>query len=232
MTIQITASVGKAGVNKKNDVIKIQRALNILFPSLLLDVDGLCGAKTIRRIIRFQKRFMQKPDGRVDPGGRTLKRLNSASPDMQLEWSGDSAKWSQEKKLSSLDKAMQKKVERVVKTLTEQGYKPKIVYAWRSVAKQLELVNAGHSKVRFSFHNGQKRNGTPNAYAADIIDKRWAWSKKAEQNGFWQALGNSAKAEGLYWGGDWRSFKDWAHVQLYPNYMLAEIKQKSIGSIA
>ena len=81
--------------------------------------------------------------------------------------------------------------------------------------------------MRFSFHNAQKRNGTPKACAADIIDKRWAWGDAAEANGFWQALGAAAKAEGLNWGGDWRSFKDWAHVQLHPNNMLAEVKRQS-----
>lgn len=227
MPVEIKHSVGKGGVNKKNDVIKIQRALNIIFPSLLLDTDGLCGSKTIRRIERFQKRFMQNPDGRVDPGGRTLKRLNSASPDMQSEWSGDSSRWSAEKKIKSLDNRMQSKVKRVLATLKEEGYQPKIVYAWRSVTKQLELVNAGRSRVRFSFHNAQKNNGTPNAYAADIIDKRWAWNDKAEENGFWEALGRIGKSEGLSWGGDWRSFKDWAHVQFYPNNKLSEVRRES-----
>jgi len=227
MTIQITSSVGKGGANKKSDVIKIQRALNIIFPSLLLDTDGLCESKTIRRIVRFQKKFMNNPDGRIDPSGRTLKRLNSASPDMQSEWSGDSSRWPLDKKLSSLDRRMRPKVERVLATLSDEGYKPKIVYAWRSVAVQLELYNAGNSKVKFSFHNAQKKNGTPNAYAADIIDKRWAWNDKAEENGFWEALGRIGKSEGLYWGGNWVSFKDWAHVQYYPNYKLSEVRRES-----
>ena len=170
---------------------------------------------------------MQNPDGRIDPGGRTLKRLNSASPDMQSEWSGDSARWSQDKKLSSLDRRMRPKVERVLEALKEEGYQPKIFYAWRSVAKQLEIFNEGNSKVKFSFHNAQKQNEKPNAYAVDIIDKRWGWEKEAERNGFWGALGIAAKDEGLYWGGDWISFKDWAHVQFYPNYMLIDAKRES-----
>ena len=227
MTVEITSSVGKSGVNNKIDVKKVQRALNIIFPSLPLDVDGLCGPKTIRRIIRFQKRFMTNPDGRVDPNGRTLKKINSASPDTQSTWQGDSSKWSEDKKLDSLDQRMRPKVKRVLATLKENGYKPKIVYAWRSVTKQLELVNAGHSKVRFSFHNAQTKTGKPNAYAADIIDKRWAWQPEAKQNGFWSALGKAAKVEGLYWGGDWRSFKDWAHIQYYSNNKLSEIKKES-----
>lgn len=227
MAISITSSVGKDGINKRSDVKKIQAALNAVYPSLALFVDGLCGPKTIRRIEKFQGRFMNNPDGRIDPGGRTLKRLNSATPDIQDEWSGDSAKWPEEKKLDSLARGMRPKVKRVLEILKEEGFQPKIVYAWRSVTKQLELVEAGHSRVRFSFHNAQKKDGTPNACAADIIDKRWAWTKAAERNGFWEALGRSAKNEGLYWGGDWISFKDWAHVQYYPNYMLADVKKES-----
>jgi len=92
---------------------------------------------------------------------------------------------------------------------------------------QADLVARGHSKVRFSFHNAQKKNGTPNAYAVDIIDSRWAWSDAAEANGFWQALGKAGKAEGLYWGGDWRSFKDWAHLQFFPNTKLSEVRKES-----
>ena len=108
MPVEIKHSAGKGCVSKKNDVIKIQRALNIIFPSLLLDTDGLCGSKIIRRIERFQKRFfMNNSDGRIDPEGRTLKRLNSASPDMQSEWSGDSSKRSEEKNLNSLENRMQ-----------------------------------------------------------------------------------------------------------------------------
>lgn len=227
MAISITSSVGKGGTNKKSDVKSVQGALNAVYPALALAVDGLCGPKTIRRIEKFQRRFMNNPDGRIDPGGRTLKRLNSATPDIQEAWSGDSAKWPEDKKLDSLNTYLRPKIKRILARLTDEGFQPKIVYAWRSVSKQLELVEAGHSRVRFSFHNAQKKDGTPNAYAADIIDKRWAWTRAAEQNGFWEALGKSAKNEGLYWGGDWISFKDWAHVQYYPNYKLADVKRES-----
>ncbi len=230
MDLTIKDSVGAGGNNGKADARKIQKLLNQVFPSTPLPVDGNVDATTIRRIKRFQKRFMTKPDGRVDPGGRTLKKLNAAAPGMQKDWSGDSSKWSEEKKLSSLDKRMRPKVVRVLDALKTEGFKPKIFFAWRSVAVQQELVAKGNSKVRFSFHNAQRKNGVPNAYAVDIIDRRWAWGKKAEQNGFWQALGKAGKAEGLYWGGDWRSFKDWAHLQFYPNSKLSEVKKESLPS--
>lgn len=227
MAISIRGSVGRGGENRVGDTKTIQRALNERFPTLLLEVDGDCGAKTIRRIERFQRTFMREPDGRIDPGGRTLRELGSAVPSLQAQWSGDSSKWSEAKKLASLDSRMRSKVERVLAALREEGFQPRIFFAWRSVAVQQQIVAAGNSRVRFSFHNAQKRNGTPNALAADIIDRRWAWSDRAASQGFWDALGSAAKAEGLKWGGDWRSVKDWAHVQLHPNSMLAEVKRQS-----
>jgi hypothetical protein len=227
MAIDISKSVGRGGENLKSDTKKIQKALNHVYPNLLLDVDGDCGKTTIRRIDKFQSRSTKKPDGRFTPGGQALRKLSSAVPSLSEDWSGDSSKWSAEKKLASLDPRMRGKVERTLATLHERGFKPKVFFAWRSVAVQLALVEKGNSTVRFSFHNAQKPNGRPNAYAVDIIDRRWAWNEEAETNGFWQALGTAGKAEGLYWGGDWRSFKDWAHLQYHPNTELAAVRRES-----
>ena len=86
---------------------------------------------------------MSEPDGRVDPGGKTLRMLNTAIPSIQPEWSGDSARWTEAKKLASLDAEMRPKVESVLAALREASFRPKVYYAWRSVAVQLELVAAG-----------------------------------------------------------------------------------------
>ena len=230
MSISITKSVGRFGSNLKSDTKKVQMALSAAFPSKSLVVDGLCGRNTIATIEKFQRRFMRRPDGRVDPGGTTLRRLNAAAPTppaAQDDWSGDSSKWPDSKKVASLDRRMRIKTRRVLKKLKEWGFRPRVVYAWRSVDVQRELVAKGHSKVLFSFHNAQHPDGTPNAYAVDIIDRRWAWSPEAEANGFWDALGRAAKDEKLYWGGDWERFKDWAHIQFLPNGELGEIKRES-----
>ena len=247
MTISLVAAVGKNAKNREADTLQIQLALNAVFPSKPLKVDGDCGTKTILAIERFQRRFMARPDGRIDPRGRTLRRLNASlpwpqtqtaapsrpgqpaqpTPQTQGDWSGDSSQWPQAKKMASLDQRMRRKTRRVIAALKEEGYKPKIVFGWRSVAVQRELVRKRRSKVLFSFHNAQQPDGTPNAYAVDIIDRRWAWSDEAEENGFWAALGRAAKAEQLYWGGDWVSFKDWAHIQFWRNNELGEIKRES-----
>jgi hypothetical protein len=147
-------------------------------------------------------------------------------------WQGNSAKWSYEKKLASLDSRFAPKVNAVIEALKArkgndgQNFKPKVFFAWRSEEVQRELVRKGNSKVLFSFHNATK-GGVPNAYAADIVDKRHAWGAAAEENGFWTALGEEARKVGLDWGGDWKGFRDVAHVQYHPNNRLAEVKRES-----
>lgn len=225
----LSGSVGQGGRNQRQDVIQVQTLLRTQGgePG---PADGLCGAKTIAAIRKFQAGFMVQPDGLISPGGPTWARLSSSAPApkaLPAQWSGDSSQWPQDKKLLSMTPLLRPKVQAVLPALTRAGFQPKIFFGWRSVAVQLQLYNAGNSKVKFSFHNVQKRDGTPDSYAADIIDARYAWSPQAESSGFWKALGLEAKKQGLYWGGDWSSFRDWAHVQLVPNSELARLKQES-----
>jgi hypothetical protein len=119
------------------------------------------------------------------------------------------------------------KVTAVLEALARRGFQPKVFFGWRSVAVQLEIFKKGHTKVKFSFHNAQLKDGTPNAYAADIIDARYAWSAQAAASGFWKALGEEAHAQELYWGGDWKKFRDWAHVQLVENSKLQQVRKES-----
>jgi hypothetical protein len=231
----ISKSVGQGGANLKQDVAAVQQLLKNagLNPGA---IDGVCGPKTLTAILQFQRKFLPRPDGRIDPNGATWKRLTQPgtatlpvvkpqSP--AIEWAGDSSKWTQDKKLSSMEPTLRSKVPGILDTLKKQGFQPKIFFAWRSVAVQQQIVAAGHSTVHFSFHNAQLPDGTPYAYAADIIDQRWAWEKPAEENGFWDALGKAAKDVGLYWGGDWKSFRDEAHIQSRPNHDLAKTKKES-----
>jgi hypothetical protein len=84
MTQSISASVGRmGGKNVPDDVITVQQLLNQVpiaqggVPKPL-DVDGLCGPKTIDAIQKFQLHHYgwKGADGRVDPGGPTLAKLN------------------------------------------------------------------------------------------------------------------------------------------------------------
>jgi len=82
----IKQSVGTSGSNKKLDVKIIQAALNLSQSSAFkltgnLIVDGSIGKKTIAAIELFQAEVvgMEKPDGRIDPNGTSLKRLKESA---------------------------------------------------------------------------------------------------------------------------------------------------------
>ncbi len=79
---RITGSVGERGVNIKADVELVQTLVNrhirSIAPLRALQVDGRIGPKTIEAIKAFQRNVVRlsRPDGRVDPGGRTLGALD------------------------------------------------------------------------------------------------------------------------------------------------------------
>ncbi len=82
MARSISMSVGVGGGNKPADVVTIQTLLNLVPPAKggplpVLDPDGACGPMTISAILKFQAACFGAGDGRVDPGGQTLGKLNA-----------------------------------------------------------------------------------------------------------------------------------------------------------
>lgn len=80
--VQIEHSVGKGGVNRRDDARALQIALNAVPESLggageSLAVDGLVGPLTIHAIGAFQERWLEVRDARCDPDGPTLALLNA-----------------------------------------------------------------------------------------------------------------------------------------------------------
>lgn len=83
MTRHITSRVGINGTNLPADVRTIQELLNNVprangGPKMPLIVDGICGEKTKSAIQEFQLHHLgwKLADGRVDPRGPTLAKLN------------------------------------------------------------------------------------------------------------------------------------------------------------
>lgn len=78
------ASVGRGGVNGRNDTLIVQKLLNDsmkMTPGFRpLTVDGITGPKTIAAIDSYQRNVLRwgRTDGRVDPGGQTLQALNGS----------------------------------------------------------------------------------------------------------------------------------------------------------
>jgi hypothetical protein len=79
-SIFISRSVGKGGANLAADVRTVQARLNELMPPgrTRLVVDGKCGPLTKGSIAEFQTIVcgMRFPDGRADPGGKTVAALS------------------------------------------------------------------------------------------------------------------------------------------------------------
>lgn len=67
-------SVGRGGKNASDDVATVQD----LLAQAGVDpgpVDGIAGARTIAAIEEFQRRFLVRPDGRIDVDGRSWNEL-------------------------------------------------------------------------------------------------------------------------------------------------------------
>ncbi|RMG19279.1 MAG: M15 family peptidase, partial [Planctomycetota bacterium] len=109
--------------------------------------------------------------------------------------------------LDGLDERFRPKVVRILQRLQQKGWQPRVASGRRTLAQQREKVRKGYSKTLRSWHLLGR--------AADIVDRRWGWNGPAANldHPFWKDLGEAARLEGLTWGGNWKRFRDVAHVQ-------------------
>jgi hypothetical protein len=109
--------------------------------------------------------------------------------------------------------------------LRSAGWRPIVHHeAFRSLETESQKVAEGKSKTLNSWHvvgtQGRLRHGRNfvdivHGNAADVIDERWGWNGPAANPHFqfWLDLGRVAKKYGCRWGGDWKHFKDVAHIE-------------------
>lgn len=91
----ITASVGRGGINARADVHEVQRLLGRWLAATgqpALPVDGIAGPRTFATIEAYQAQALgiARPDGRIDPGGRSWRALAAgegfAAPLSGADW--------------------------------------------------------------------------------------------------------------------------------------------------
>jgi len=80
----ITGSVGSNGINTKSDVLLVEKLLNKYLAArseALLNADGVVTVDTILAIQSYQSMICGhgNPDGRIDPGGATWKKLDAGA---------------------------------------------------------------------------------------------------------------------------------------------------------
>ena len=76
-TTTLTASVGVGGANHSADVIHVQKLLNVSRYGPL-ELDGICGKRTIEAIISYQAGIPTEQDGFVEPRGLTYSHLRAS----------------------------------------------------------------------------------------------------------------------------------------------------------
>jgi len=113
--------------------------------------------------------------------------------------------------MEGLDSMFSQKVSQILQKLTEKGWKPRVAEGLRTIEQQQEKIDLNRSSLKDP-NNSKHVQGL----AVDIIDSRYGWSGKASDLNFqfWQDLGEAAQEVGCIWGGNWKSFKDVAHVQM------------------
>lgn len=75
-TVLLSQPVGRGAPNLRADVLAVQHLLLARGFARVGDADGRCGPNTIAAIEDFQSGFMRRPDGRIDPGGRSWAHLS------------------------------------------------------------------------------------------------------------------------------------------------------------
>ncbi|MCI5165422.1 MAG: polysaccharide deacetylase family protein, partial [Candidatus Electrothrix sp. GM3_4] len=78
MTNSLTGSVGQNGNNRSNDVQAVYVLFNKILPRPLAASDQV-STELVQAIRDFQQGFLSRPDGRIDAGGRTWKKLTAAA---------------------------------------------------------------------------------------------------------------------------------------------------------
>ncbi len=77
-TTELSASVGRGGANRQDDVVVVQNLLLARGFTSLGSANGVCGQGTVDAITAFQAGFLRSPDGVVDPGGTTWRHLSAS----------------------------------------------------------------------------------------------------------------------------------------------------------
>lgn len=138
------------------------------------------------------------------------------------------------------EKAIDLYTNRVVPAVTGE-YFCRVVYTYRSFEQQAELYAQGRTKLfdkegkRLGIVTKAKPGQSFHQYGMAIdfclVNKKgvsWEVVKDYDKDGKadWLEVVDIFKAAGWLWGGDWRSFKDYPHLEFPLQYNTKELLQK------
>lgn len=137
----ISASVGSGGVNKQADVVTVQKLLNQYLAGQgepPIATGGTVDPDTILTIQTYQKDVvcLGNPDGRIDPGGRTWKALDSGQgfgPMLSgaAWWQANEGKYPTSRAVEDLAKPFQDNTAAFIQALRDAGATVKVSATYR-----------------------------------------------------------------------------------------------------
>lgn len=89
------------------------------------------------------------------------------------------------------------RVQAVIKSMEDQGFRPRIQDAHRSLEDQKKAKDGGFAKVLFGFHNVTAKEGKSEALAVDLLDDDHPLDPRRE---YLIRLAATAEAQGLQTG--------------------------------
>lgn len=101
----------------------------------------------------------------------------------------------------------------LVRRLRADGYDPCVRDTLRTKAEAANYARLGTGSARSIHCDGA---------AADLICQEHHWECAGHGCDFFKALGQHARALGLWWGGDWKTRVDRPHVQAVPATVWAQ----------
>ncbi|MFC4811652.1 M15 family metallopeptidase [Paenibacillus sp. GCM10023250] len=136
--------------------------------------------------------------------------------------------------VTSLHPVVAAKMMDLIKRTSEAGIVIMITDGFRSKLEQDVLYEQGRSakgrivtnaKGGTSYHNyGLAIDFALRTPQGDVIwDMKYDGNKNGKAD--WQEVAAAAKSLGFAWGGDWKSFKDYPHLQMDFGYSIDELKR-------
>lgn len=141
----ITGSVGRGGINARGDVREVQRLLNgwrAATGQPALAIDGDAGPRTVAAIEAYQAQVLgiARPDGRVDPGGRTWRALAAqAAPAIPLSgadwWHANQARFPNSASLADLASPFRERATAFVEAIRAAGARVAVTSTRRNATR-------------------------------------------------------------------------------------------------
>lgn len=120
--------------------------------------------------------------------------------------------------VSGMNKSVADKTRNVIKKMAKKGIYLCVAQGYRSSAEQNALYAQGRTKPGAVVTNAKGGQSNHNyGVAVDLClytsdGKNVIWESTTSR---WKTVVSAMKAEGFEWGGDWKSFKDYPHFELY-----------------